>query len=323
MAIPTFKTMDCDEDLEQIIKDNIEIAKIIRRELVKLRQDSVDMESDCMVSEISRKELEVEFDDNISEDKEDEYYYYYSNLKDDYDKATTKEAQEEAVINNLPSVNNNNYMLIINRIKAEIHREYLELESLKTDDESLSFIQEVEKEQQLLEELIKIIHTSQLEEINLMENNLRKANKLVFLGTSLGNVYAQNDLLTIDEEYYDGFKNLLLSIEDGTFKDVKRFKNNDSIKGISEVRGYKTRVVFDRIDKDKYVIIHIFVKKSNNDRGYREKLINRVSSYYQNRDSIKAMIQDVDYLNQQQNLRDELMRSLETKNKVKGMKDYE
>ena len=93
-----------------------------------------------LISEISKKDSEVEVNDNESLDKEDEYYYYYSNLTEDYDKATTEEAQKDAVISNLPSVDNNNYMLIINRIKAEIHKEYLELESLKSDDESLSFI---------------------------------------------------------------------------------------------------------------------------------------------------------------------------------------
>lgn len=320
MTIPTFKTTTCDEDLEQVVKDNIETAKIIRKELVKLKQESINMEADCQISEISKKDEETELDVDVSEDREDEYYYYYSNLKDDYDKASTKEEQKEAIISNLPSIHNNNYMLIINRIKAEIHKEYLELESLKTDDESESFIEEVEQEQQSLMELIEMINISQVEEICFMESKFQKENQLVFLDTSSGNVYVQNDLLVIDEEYYDGFKNLLLSIEDGTFKGVKRFKNNDVIKGISEVRAYKIRVVFDRIDKDKYVILHIFVKKTNNDRGYREKLMNRVSYYRQNKDSIQAKIYDAEYLNQQHNLRDNIMKGLETKNMVKEMK---
>lgn len=320
MTIPTFKTTACDEDLEQVVKDNIETAKIIRKELIKLKQESINIESDCQISEISKKDVETELDDDTSEDREDEYYYYYSNLKDDYDKASTKEEQKEAVISNLPSVHNNNYMLIINRIKAEIHKEYLELESLKTDDESESFIEEVEQEQQSLMELIEIINVSQVEEIRFMESKSKKGNQLVFLGTSYGNVYAQNDLLIIDEEYYEGFQNLLLSIEDGTFKGVKRFKNNDVIKGISEVRAYKIRVVFDRIDKDKYVILHIFVKKTNNDRGYREKLMNRVAYYRQNKDNIQARICDTEYLNQQHNLRDNIMKGLEVKNMVKEMK---
>lgn len=319
MAIPNFKISVCDEDLEQVIKNNIETANIIRKELIKLKQKATIIQSDYEISEIS-KSLEKTVLDNTDDDREAEYYYYYSNLKEDYDKASTKEEQKEAVVSNLPSIHNNNYMLIINRIKAEIHKEYLELDSLKTDDESIEFIEEVEQEQKSLIELIEMINVSQTEEIRSIGTESKKENKLVFLDTSSGNVYAQSDLLVMDEEYYEGFKNLLLSIEDGTFKGVKRFKNNDAIKGVSEVRAYKIRVVFDRIDTDKYIIIHMFVKKTNNDRGYREKLINRVNYYQQNKDTIQAMMNDTEYLNQQHNLRDNIMKGLEAKNMVKEMK---
>ena len=48
---------------------------------------------------------------------------------------------------------------------------------------------------------------------------------------------------------------------------------------MSEVKNHKTRIVFDRIGFDTYVVIAVFMKKSDNDKGYLNFLEHRVSLY--------------------------------------------
>ena len=62
-------------------------------------------------------------------------------------------------------------------------------------------------------------------------------------------------------------------------KNVKRFKNNNDLVGVCEVKGYQVRVVFARIDKDTYGLITALVKKQDNDSNYRNFLKKRISKY--------------------------------------------
>ena len=48
-------------------------------------------------------------------------------------------------------------------------------------------------------------------------------------------------------EYMPLFKELVDSIVDGTFKNVKGFNNNNNLNGLSEVKGPGVRIVFKKI----------------------------------------------------------------------------
>ena len=87
----------------------------------------------------------------------------------------------------------------------------------------------------------------------------------------MGNIRVIDEIEKISKsspEFCSEFLELFQSIQDGSFKRVKRFLNNNKLVGISEVRGFKPRVVFDRIGKNDYAIITAFLKKCDNDRGY-------------------------------------------------------
>ena len=105
-------------------------------------------------------------------------------------------------------------------------------------------------------------------------------NNLVFLKTESDNTYCLRDLNGIKREYYKSFKDLLMSIKNGTFKNVKRLTTtNSKLNSISEVRGFKTRVIFDRIDSKTYIILMCAVKKSDFDLGYQNLLEGRCLKY--------------------------------------------
>lgn len=168
-----------------------------------------------------------------------------------------------------------------------------------------------------------MIIQSQFEQIDQLSSPLteQNQNKLIFLNTPGGAIYAENDLIAISREYYEGFKNLLLSIENGTFKNVKKFPGNGTaLSGIAEVKDYKIRVLFDRVARDKYIIIDIFVKKSDNDKAYQESLRARVDYYKKNKNVILSSLDDESYLNEQAKIRNNIIQGLEKKNLVKGMR---
>ena len=104
------------------------------------------------------------------------------------------------------------------------------------------------------------------------------------------------------------FKKLFDSIKDGTFKNVKRYNNNKNYltSSVAEVKDFKIRVVFDRISKNDYALITAFIKKSDNDRGYRNSLDLKIINYLKQKDRLKELINDDEYMKEQVLLEKEL-----------------
>lgn len=138
----------------------------------------------------------------------------------------------------------------------------------------------------------------------------------MFLETESGNIYAQNDLFStyVPTDYYEGFLELIKSIEDGTFKNVKYLTSgNNKTAGIAEVKGFKKRVIFDRVGYNTYAILGIFIKKSDKDKSYLEPLKNRIAVYRRNRDYIVRRIQNEEgYLDEQRKVLDDICQLLES-----------
>lgn len=316
-----FLTAENEENLEKIIRYNIGKANGIRNELKLL--ESTAKTSNTQV-EHKNQHVDVKFVEMEIEEEPEEYEYYYSNIMDDLGEDFNIDIEElkQVLILNLPSTENKNYLNIVNRIKLELLKEIYEYEKLKEEETDEKYIEMFEKEISFYQNLIKLIDEILTDEIDTsIEKSSKIDNHLIFLKTHNGSIYAENDLLAIKEEYYESFQELLESIKNGTFKNVKRFKkNNKTLGGISEVKGFKTRVVFDRIDKDKYVIINIFIKKSDNDRGYQELLKTRVDFYKKHKDVIKEQLKDSEYIEENRTIASNLFNGLESKNLVKTIK---
>ena len=111
---------------------------------------------------------------------------------------------------------------------------------------------------------------------------------------------------------------MLESICTGTFKNVKTFTNNEQLKGLSEVRGDKARVIFDRIDSNIYVIIYMFIKKTDKNASYKAALQNRNELYKLNYDDMKALaISSEEYLQENRAIKNKIYHILTKENKVK------
>ena len=111
-----------------------------------------------------------------------------------------------------------------------------------------------------------------------------------------GNIRIIDDLEHIPNDYYDGFKDLINSIIDGTFKNVKTFSNNEGLLGISEVKAFKIRLVFKRLNNNTYALITAFMKKWDNDKLYQESLANKIKDYYSIETKLKELINNPEFI---------------------------
>ena len=94
------------------------------------------------------------------------------------------------------------------------------------------------------------------------------------------------------------FKELVDSIVDGTFKNVKGFNNNNTLNGVSEVKGPGVRIVFKRLSKNKYALITAFIKRSNNDMGYQDSLRSKVADFRLIHDDLKANLDNQEFIDE-------------------------
>ncbi len=310
-------------ELERVIKYNIGRANILRDSIKDL--DKAEKLKESLLADKDNSKVSSKLDSEEEQEEQEEYLYYYQILKNELSKCRTNEELTDTVLNNLPSCENKKYSSLVNRIKLEILKEIHELDAMLEDEDvknDAELSEEILSEKANLYEIISIIEYVQTKgQENKIEESLITENRLIFLETPSGSIYAENDLYSIPEEYYEVFKNLLLSIKDGTFKNAKMFNSaHQTLGGMSEVKDFKTRIVFDRIGKDTYVIISIFTKKCDMDNSYRESLSNRVSYYKKNRDYLVEMLQDNEFIEKNKSIETELLKGLETKNLVKTVK---
>lgn len=310
------------EDLEKIIKYNIGKASIMRDHIKELERVELAKKNYTPKNTPLNETTELEEVEPI----EEEYLYYYYNMKNELTTATDHRQVVEAISNTLPSCENKNYSNIVNRIKLELLREINELDIMLSEEEIKNdtyFTSEINNEKEKIHEVIEAINYLQTTEKEVqVEKAITTNNNLIFLTTPTGSIYAENDLYSIPEEYYESFRELLISIKNGTLKNVKMLNSsNQSVCGISEVKDFKTRIVFDRISSDTYVIISAFTKKCDINSIYIESLANRTSSYRNSKQYLKEMCNDEAFIKENNAIYDRLIKNLEDKNLVKTIKD--
>lgn len=307
--IDTESISDIDE-LKYALKENVIRASKLNKEIEKLKNVKLTEEE-----EILDKKENVDNQD-ISRTEEDlEYEFYYDPIKMIHD-CSTKEELMQLIREYLPSKSNSNYFSLISRIKAEIYKEMLELSSMASEDSDCYFLKELKSAISLEKEKLKCIEAIEEEKENSKDEV--NENRIVFLTTNAGNVYAIEDIEDINREYFESFKELLDSIKKGTFRNVKFFNSNNSkLNNVSEVRGFQTRILFDRVDKNTYVIIQMFIKKCDISKEYKQSLGNRIAIYKSNRSEIISLLNNQEYIDDNIKYEEQLNEILDGKVKRK------
>ncbi len=213
----------------------------------------------------------------------------------------------------LPKRNNPQFQLLMNLLIGESLKEIHEYEMLFFSDDLNEMDKNLIKEE--LCELRKMMdYLVSYRDLKNVKEEEKEMNTLIYLKSSNHNYYAISDLKGIDIEYYDSFLELMESIQNGMFKGVKVFKNNEKLDGLCEVRNFKTRIVFKRISNDTYAILSLFMKKADNEKSYRLNLYNRMDAYNVQKEYMKMGIQNKEYLKENQKVTEEMKRILRREN---------
>ena len=305
---------DVDKLLE-VINTNAKVANFYRGEISKMKIAAKQTLQDSYFERKIELEQPVE---NIPEtnqddsDFEEEIEYYLSQLRE-----LTPANIEEKIVEVLPVRKHKDFKKIILRLKLESIKNIKELEEMiieclntKELEEIEMYKEEILYEKRIIELLDKALSFSPEHETIETE---QEENRLIFVPTTGGNIRVLDEIDHIPEEYYEGFQELFTSIKEGTFKNIRRFTNHSTIAGICEVKGFKIRVIFSRLDKNSYAIISAFMKKQQNDKAYNEALKSKIGDYRPMVETLKQNLQNEEFMELQRQYEEELFRKLGSK----------
>lgn len=307
-----------EEELISVLNHNFHCACMRKKEIEKLEK-AVDNTNTTKV-EIPKV---VSFDTVVEEDEseadfEKEVEYYLSEF------LKLKDYDENSIMEVLPSRNSYNYADVVLRIIAEIGRDIKDIRAIIIADGSsmskndlIEYRNEIKSNIDKVSLLKKVLYESK-EDVS----SEKVSNKLIFAPIKNSDkIRVFDELKDIPIEQYEDFLELFESIKDGTFKNIRRFVNSEILKGALEVKGYQVRVVFQRISKDCYGIISMFVKKTQNDRIYRNQLENKYTEYKEIAPTLKEKVKDEEFLKKHMEYEKELFKELsKNKNTDRGCK---
>lgn len=302
--------------------ENLEMLKLIekrcretskmRKQIERLKSKSV-MKIDSTIED--EEEYTLEEDESRDSSFEDEVSFYldaYQNLDEDFTRVDLLDA--------LPSRKHYKYHEILLRLQAESLKEMKEIEEIILENSDISK-EELLEFRQLLElekkKIFAIREVMKPVEEDTVEEEVK--NKLILVPTQLGNVRLLDELERTPKDFYPSFLELIKSIEDGTFKGVKRFTNNHDLLGVNEVKGHQVRVVFVRLAVDTYALITAFVKKSDKDKLYQQTLCGKAVDFKAIESSLKECLSDSEFMRENDLAVSKLFELLEEKNKEKRL----
>lgn len=244
----------------------------------------------------------------IDQDFEEEVEYYTSEVK----RLTAEHLDELSTA--LPSRKHYEYERILRRIQIELLKDckdikdFISLEKTTLTEEFQEFLDELNLD--MLK--VKAIGEELVRNPDYLEEDTTTENRLIFVPTPDGNIRILSDIDSMDLGQRRKIEQLLNSIKDGTFKNVKRFNNNNNVDGLTEVRDIPSggRVTFMRLDTNTYAIISAFIKKVTNGKGYQKMLANQFQSYHDAESQLKDNLTNPEFLEIQEEYEQELFEKL-------------
>lgn len=210
-------------------------------------------------------------------------------LRNRYYSALLLVSCKEDILNSLPQPEFQSFFPIIdgliekieseiNEIQLLINDETLDKEdrlSLKKDLELLCFKKEVCESRK--QEALNSVYVEQ----NALELGVKK--NIIFATSKSGNVFIENDLKDISEEYLgsivDCLERLLERIEEeNVVKGHKMGSNHSKLSGIHEIKEFKVRVYYKILDNDLFYVIMARMKKDDFSRRDREEPVERIKN---------------------------------------------
>lgn len=285
-----------------MIKENKELEKII---------------SNCTASSTG-KELEIPKEEPT---KKEDIITLEIDAKRYINRIIGSKSYDE-IKNILPLKGSLNYNHIINVIILGLYEEAVEYKKLLVMDRNSTSKKEVEDIK--LEINCLLLKINYLKKLNqkisvITENDSRDVNNLLFLKTSSGNYSIFSDLKEVAIEHYNLFYTLLTEMVNGRFRNLKRFSDNNTIQGMMEVRYNQARITFIPMSKNKYVILDMFIKKTQVDAGYKAALKNKYDLFKENYSVISNLMFNDEYIEENKRILESVLSMLEKDTKVKKL----
>lgn len=294
-----FTVLDLDdvteEELLAAISDNIKTARLMASEIDKLRKTTSTIgQSQEQETKIAKEKQNNIDNQNIDKAFEDEVAFYYQQLL----KATIEELESDDT-EILPETDDYQYQRILYRLKAEVMKNIKEIRDVVADEgmtieEAIEFKDDLLLEQKRLALIDKGFNSNEKEEEQPKEEAIE--NKIIFVPTTSGNIQVLEEIEHIDPAYYNRFLSLFQSIKNGTFKKYKRFSGNSELTGLSQVKAFKVRVAFVRLQDNYYAAITAFTKKDNNNLGYRTTLEKKYRDFLAIKGTLKNNLLNAEFL---------------------------
>lgn len=303
-----------EKEIIKVMDENHKSSVLQKEEIKKLekinKQEKIQIITPVLSKTLEQKDInlkcEMQNNDNEFEDEVNYYLTEIDNIKEDEINQKLKKA--------LPTKKNYNYTKILLRLKAEMLKNIKEIKELCEEEKETTTAKDLEEMKEYImsyKEKINIIDNALIEKEEIIEDTETIENNIFYASTSSGNIRVLEEIDKIPIEYYERFLGLLNSIKEGTFKNVKRFTTiNNSTYGLCEVRDFKTRVIFDRIGENDYVVVTMFIKKCDNDKGYIEPLKRKITEYKLYSDDIKEKLNDEEFISTQKNIDEEIINKL-------------
>lgn len=280
--------MDYQIENRRLLDELIEIEKRIDNLKKEIKRLQLERNVTKNIPFLPKKEVIEEIKDN-SNTFQDELKYYIYNYR-----SLPINFQEQDLLMILPSRKHLKYREILLKLAFESFKEIREAESLRELSTSI-------EEREICDEAIgyenrkmNIIRKELTEKEEVIDESQK--NNIILVPTTNNKIRILDELEHIPMEFYDRFLELVNSIIDGTFKNVKALTNNGNLMGISEVKGYQVRILFTRIGYNSYALISAFVKKTDSDKYYLESLDNKAREYYLVEEKLKMSLQDEEFI---------------------------
>lgn len=304
-----------------ILKDISSYNEKMRSLMIKENKELEKIISNCTASSTG-KELEIPKEESA---KKEDIITLEIDAKRYINRIIGSKSYDE-IRDILPLKGSLNYNHIINVIILGLYEEVVEYKKLLVMDRnnmSEKEIDDVKLEINYL--LLKINFLKKLNQKTLIviENDSREVNDLLFLKTSSGNYSVFSDLKEIAIDHYNLFHTLLTEMTNGRFRNLKRFNDNNAIQGMTEVRYNQARITFIPMTKDKYVILDMFIKKTQVDAAYQAALKNKYDLFKENYSVISNLMFNDEYLEENRKVLDSLLSTLEKDTKVKKLGGFD
>ena len=299
--------MTSEELLNEINKNIIQSSKITK-DIANIRASLASSSDKYQPEELVKP---LEYEDDEYDDFEQDYYLEivnkYMALPEDYSR--------EELLEILPSPYDYDFKDVLYRLIAESQKEINEMLKMKMGDTSLNEeeIKECDRSIEHEKSKISILKERLVEKENRIDENCD--NVILFMKSNAGKIKIFDDFDQIEDNTYSVFLDLIKSIEDGSFKRVKRL-NGDHLAGLLEVKDYQSRVTFKRLKENIYVIIQAFTKKVYSSSKYRESMVGRYREFLGKEDSFLRDVEKPEFIEENNKIKEELYQRLSLEKKT-------